>query len=132
LHPAAPLRLDGETGGWLLTTGRLDLFAVPLIAGEPEGPRFPLCSVEAGGIVLALPASSDCAVIAVGHDDAAAARLTLSELLRCQISAVEAWIVGLAAAVFGDRPEPPAAIAETGRPLVLAPGQRAAASRGLA
>jgi hypothetical protein len=33
LAAAMPLRLDGDSGGWLIKSGRIDLFAVALADG---------------------------------------------------------------------------------------------------
>ena len=84
LSAAAPLRVDGASGGWLVENGEVDLFAAALDGGEP-GRRYSLCSFGAGAFLLSLPSADDHAIIAVGRGGASVRLLgddDLAALLR--------------------------------------------------
>jgi len=134
LSAAEPLRLDGESGGWLIESGQMDLFAVALADGEACGARHPFCSIAAGEVMLAFPRAADCGVIAVARLDTTVTRLNGKEPATSPLvgwaELAESWLCHVAAAAFGDRPASPEEAAEAGRRLVLAPGRRLHAPRG--
>src|SRR5271170_2106944 len=134
LSAAAPLRLNGESGGWLVEGGQVDLFAVALADDEPSGARYPVCSIAPGELIWSFPWSANSAVIAVGRLDTAVTRLSTDDLAAWSpdrsAKLIESWLGQIAAAAFGDRVASPANAAEAGRRLSLSAGQRLHASRG--
>jgi NHLM bacteriocin system ABC transporter ATP-binding protein len=133
LSAAAPLRLDGQTGGWLVESGQVDLFAVALADGEP-GRRYPLCSIAAGELILPLPLAPERAVIAIGRLDAAIRWLSPEEIAAWpparRAASTDSWICQIAAAAFGERAVGPEFAAEPGQSIALAAGQGLHAPRG--
>jgi NHLM bacteriocin system ABC transporter ATP-binding protein len=133
LSAAAPLRVDGASGGWLVENGEVDLFAAALDGGE-LGRRYSLCSFGSGELLLSLPGADDHAIIAVGRGGASVRLLgdaDIAAVLRESGAAlVETWFCRLAAAAFGERPPVPELAAEAGQQISLAPGQRLHAPHG--
>lgn len=133
LDGATPLRLDGGDRGWLVHSGRVDLFAVALGDGVPTGVRLPLCRIEAGELIAALPPRQDHRVIAVGELDTAVIPLTryapAGPYASLRAELIEQWLNRMAEAVFGAAPAWPDAVAEPGRRLPLAAGCRFYAGR---
>ena len=65
---ADDLMLSGSDAVWLIEGGTVDIFAVPLLRGQPEGPREHVCRLGAGQFFLGLGAAGpadDLALIAV-------------------------------------------------------------------
>ena len=133
LAAAMPLRLDGDSCGWLIESGRIDLFAVALADGQPSGARHPLCSVAAGDLLLAFRDTADHTVIGVGHHDSRVTCLTSDDLaawpLDDRAMLIEGWLSRIAAATVGETASFPELAAEPGRKIPIAAGQRLHAPR---
>ena len=126
-----PLRLDGESGGWVIDSGQVDLFAVAVADGALSGARHPFCSIAAGEVMLAFPRAGTCGVIAVARLDTVVMRLSAAaSLLVERASLIDSWLSRAAAAAFGDKPASPEDVAEAGQRVVLPPGRRLHAPRG--
>lgn len=78
----APLLLEDPTKAWLVTEGKLDVFAVRVVGDRPEGPRHHLFSVGAGALVLGVePAWADeVGLLAVGMPGTVCLELPLGEM----------------------------------------------------
>ncbi|MFZ4625004.1 MAG: NHLP bacteriocin export ABC transporter permease/ATPase subunit [Rhodoferax sp.] len=66
---AGDILLSGSDAVWLIEDGRVDLFVVPLLRGQPDGPREHVCRLAAGQFFLGVGAAEladDLALIAVG------------------------------------------------------------------
>jgi NHLM bacteriocin system ABC transporter ATP-binding protein len=128
LDAAAPLRLDGQGGTWLVKDGQLDLFGVALDGGEPSGMRHPLGRIPAGGLLLGIPYRGSHGLIAVGRPGTVLLRLDWGDRRACsgesRAALVEAWVVRLAGSVCGEAPAWPEIVAEPGKRLELAIGAR--------
>jgi NHLM bacteriocin system ABC transporter ATP-binding protein len=99
----APLQLDDPETGWLLESGRVQVFAARHESGRPAA-RHPLFSVGPGGLLLAPPRGAALALVAVGlEDDSVARPLPLAELgagdAHETVQLVEGWISALAECV---------------------------------
>lgn len=133
LAAAMPLRLNRGSGGWLVESGRVDLFAVALADGEPNGARHPLCSAAAGDLLLAFPDTGDHTVIGVGHHESRVTCLTSDNLaawpLDERAALIEGWLGRIAAATFGETASSPELAAEPGCKTPIAAGQRLHAPR---
>ncbi len=122
------LRIDGApSDGWLVECGRLDLFAVSLAKGEP-GRRHPLCSIEAGGLILPIPGAIGHMVIGIGQHGAAVARMNAADLaarpITQQAALIDRWITEIAAGVFGETAgSADDVITEPGESVALVAGQ---------
>ena len=67
LSARSPLLLDDPECGWRVAAGRVDLFAVELVEGEPRGRRHALGTVLPGGALFGLRAdAAELALLAVG------------------------------------------------------------------
>ncbi|MFI4987171.1 MAG: NHLP bacteriocin export ABC transporter permease/ATPase subunit [Alphaproteobacteria bacterium] len=132
-----PRLIDDPQRAMRVTSGHVDIFAVPAAEGGPAGARRHLFRVESGGIILGLPrveadgAAGRIDVLAVGGQ--AAEALVVDRRSLVDVAEVEAWIGLLSAAIAtaaADRLAPPA---EPGASLALERGERLAAPlRGLA
>jgi NHLM bacteriocin system ABC transporter ATP-binding protein len=133
LFAAMPLRLDGVSGGWLVESGRIDLFVVALGDGEPSGARHALWSAAAGDLLLAFRATAERTVIGVGHGDSRVTCLTSADLaawaLDDRAALIEGWLSRIAAATFGETASFLELAAEPGRKISIAAGQRLHAPR---
>ena len=68
---------------WFIQAGKVDLFAVPLQAGEQAGPRTHFLRAEAGQVLFGIPASNSGAsmgFLAVGSSDPCLYKLSLARL----------------------------------------------------
>jgi len=74
----APVWLDDPTVAWLVVSGELDVFAVPVRRGAIDGPRTFLFRAEAGMIVpgVGFDARRRTTLLAVGGTDTTVARLS--------------------------------------------------------
>src|SRR3954471_2634823 len=128
LSADAPLRLDTCAAPFVVRAGYVDLFAVPLIAGEPSGARRHVLRISAGGIVFGLPASATAVVIAVGGLETEIEPLTSIEPLTLPSGAEEPlldrWVSTLAEAAFGPAPAWPERLAQSGAETDCAAGER--------
>jgi len=91
--------LNGSDAAWLVQTGAVDIFSVPLTAGHANGVRVPVCRVSPGQIFTGLGAAN--------HDEAIgllAVRLPGTELVPIDISA------GAYEPLSGDAGETPACL----------------------
>jgi ATP-binding cassette subfamily C protein len=135
LAAATPLRLDSDGGGWLVESGRIDLFAVALADDAPSGMRRPLCSVAAGSLILPFRSVADRTVIGVGHHDSRVTRLTSADLvawpLDDRVMLIEEWLSRIAAATFAETAASSDLAAEAGRQISVAAGQWLTASNGV-
>ena len=128
-----PLRLDAYSGFFLVRTGYVDLFAVPLIGGEPSGARRHVLRIPAGGVVSGLPATPTSILIGVGGLETEIEHLSSIEPLTLPSGAEEPlldrWIAVLAEAAFGAPPAWPDVLVEPGKDLDCAAGSRLHAGR---
>jgi len=67
--------LDDPSVAWLVISGELDVFAVPMRRGEVDGPRAHLCTVSAGAILFGVGYDDKrlTTMLAVGGGDATVA-----------------------------------------------------------
>jgi NHLM bacteriocin system ABC transporter ATP-binding protein len=130
-----PLRLDTYSGFFLVRAGYVDLFVVPLIAGEPVGARRHVLRVTSGRLVAGLPAAENAAVIAVGGLETEIEHLRSIEPLTLPSAAEEPlldlWIGALAEAAFGPAPAWPEVLAEAGAEIDCAAGSRVYGGRSV-
>jgi NHLM bacteriocin system ABC transporter ATP-binding protein len=131
----APLQLDDLETGWLLASGRVQVFAAQHESRRPAA-RHPLFSVGPGGLLLAPPPGAALALVAVGLDDESAARpLPLAEL-RAEdehesAQLVEGWISALAGCVTSAAPSEGVRVA-VGQQSTVPAGQSAWSTTGVA
>jgi NHLM bacteriocin system ABC transporter ATP-binding protein len=131
----APLQLDDLETGWLLESGRVQVFAARHESGRPAA-RHPLFSVGSGGLLLAPPPGAALALVAVGLDDESAARpLSLAELGAADAQEswqlVEGWISALAGCVTSAAPSEGVRVA-VGQQSTVPAGQPAWSAAGVA
>ena len=69
LRSNAPLLLDAGPRAWLLTAGRAQVFALPVVDGVARGRRTPLVTLEQGSLVPAPPAGAPLGLLLVGLDE---------------------------------------------------------------
>jgi ATP-binding cassette subfamily C protein len=106
--------LSGEQA-WLVVAGHLDVFAVRLRAGRPDGPRDHLLRAHAGQAVFGVaegPAEEGFGLLAVGAGDTELLRVGRGELEGIPpnggvTEVVGPWIDLLYAAIARDRPPSP-------------------------
>lgn len=102
-----PFWLTDRDSAWFIETGKVDLFTVPTVNGEPVGSRVHFLRVAAGQVLFAVAAAeqnSNLAFLAVGSSDARVYKLPLArlkELIRDpagveQLAAwIDQWVSGL-------------------------------------
>ena len=128
LDSRRPQLLGDPTRALQVMAGHVDLFAVYVAEGSAMGPRYHLCRIESGGIILGLP-SAQCEgqdkqvfVLAVGGPGAEA--LSLDRVLIDDREGLETWTVRLCSAI----PKPAAdwgtREAEPGEEIELKAGQQ--------
>src|SRR5262249_21329138 len=63
-----PIVLDTADTIWVVYSGQVDLFAVPIVEGKPAGPRRHLCRIAAGEAVFGMDPgrTASAVVVAVG------------------------------------------------------------------
>lgn len=78
----SPVLLEDPESVWMVAEGYLNVFAVDVVHGEPEGPRHHLFTAEAGTIVPGMePAWADeVGLLAAGTSSTVVLKLPLSEL----------------------------------------------------
>ncbi len=113
----SPLLLVDPESAWLVTAGRVDVFAVPLRGGEPAGARVHLCRVEAGQLLFGMSGLTSVAVermglVAAGGPDCRVVQVPRSRLgeragdaaLAGSVAAlVDGWVEKVTAGVARDR-----------------------------
>src|SRR6185369_13662705 len=131
----APMRLDAYSGFFIMRSGYVDLFVVPLIDGEPLGARRHVLRVPSGRLVSGLPATETAAIIAVGGLETEIEHLRSIEPLTLPSGAedclLDLWIATLAEAAFGPAPAWPEVLAEAGAETACAAGSRLHGGRGV-
>jgi ATP-binding cassette subfamily C protein len=131
LSAGAPLHLDTLAAACIVTQGFVDLFAVPLIHGQPAGGRRHLLRITAGDLLMGLPPSPDLAIIAVGGLECAL-RQAPPLVPPVHAALLERWISGIAEMAFGAAPAWPDALVETGGEIACNANVRLFAGRGVA
>jgi NHLM bacteriocin system ABC transporter ATP-binding protein len=131
----APVRLDTYSGFFIVRSGYVDLFVVPLIGGEAIGARRHVMRVPSGRLVSGLPAAENATIIAVGGLETEIEHLRSIEPLTLPSAAEDAlldlWIAALAEAAFGPAPAWPDVLAEAGTETRCAAGSRVHGGRGV-
>src|SRR5690606_1340136 len=79
-----PLLLDDPDAIWLVTSGRVDVFATTLENGELSGPRTYILSVEPGQVMFGMRSAAEerWAFVGVGTSEARVSQLTRADLER--------------------------------------------------
>jgi NHLM bacteriocin system ABC transporter ATP-binding protein len=133
LSSSAPLRIDGESGGWIVEDGRVDLFATACADGN-LGRRQLLCSIATGGLILPLPSVAGHIVLAFGQTGAAIVHLSAAELATWSLARraflIDRWIGEIAVAALGKIAADARGVGgEPGDALALHAGQAVHAAR---
>src|SRR5919201_2091412 len=116
------LLLDDPARAWRVASGRVDLFAVELVHGEPRGRRHPLGTLVAGDALFGVRgADAGLAVLAVGSSDARVEPLDHASLAaRERARLAEGWAETLAAALALDQRA--GVLLRVGRPATVEAG----------
>lgn len=126
-----PLSLDENEGGWLVVSGQVDVFAVPLVDGKATGARSHLLRAGVGEMVCGtrrMLADEPVALIAVGGPEtrilhASPARLVElardPELSGTTLALWDGWARGLIAGLSPGPAPKPLRILTAGQPAVL-------------
>ena len=123
-----PLLLDDTARVLRVISGRVDLFAVPVVDGAATGPRRHLCRIEAGGLILGLPhvkaeqQAYSIGVLAVGGQGAEALVFDRSQI--DDREALENCVAKLCAAIVETAAGWDSREAERGAALELRAGQQ--------
>lgn len=89
-----PIALWAETQGWRVVSGFVDLFAVPVRAGEAAGRRMFLARLTIGQVILPLPLAEESGILAAGGQDAVIVPLeTAPEAL--PVDEINTWVAAL-------------------------------------
>ena len=132
-----PILLEDPESAWLVTRGRLNVFAVNVVDGAPSGPRNYLFTAETGGLLLGVEPewAAEVGLLAVGTVGAEALRLPLSELkagagLGSEMRTLVDDYISCFSAAVSDRGQPQADVllSEAGE-RELRPGARVSARR---
>jgi NHLM bacteriocin system ABC transporter ATP-binding protein len=137
-----PIVLDTAESVWVVYSGQVDLFAVPMEAGKPAGPRRHLCRIAAGEAVFGMDpgGTADGAVVAVGGAGTRLIRVPRScviETARDPATAgevarlVERWVERLSAGVTTELPSKECLLLEAIQELRLPAGGSARSRRGV-
>ncbi|SMF04123.1 NHLM bacteriocin system ABC transporter, ATP-binding protein [Tistlia consotensis] len=118
----APFEPVGESRAWLVTDGAVDLFLASPLAGGRPGARRHLARIEAGGLIVGLPAPRDGGSLhAVPTSDGKVAAGTLAALLTVEGPAagqvpglIEGWVDALTVALALPAPPRDAAVLKAG------------------
>jgi NHLM bacteriocin system ABC transporter ATP-binding protein len=137
-----PLFLNDPSRVWLVQSGRVDVFAVPLSGGQPAGARIHLFRAEAGQLLLGLAPDGSAApsgLLATGIPGCRVLRLSrarLGELARDPALAgpiaalLDGWIEGLTAGVARGRLPKQFTLLEPGKEVKLKDGGITSPARG--
>jgi NHLM bacteriocin system ABC transporter ATP-binding protein len=108
-----PLLLHDPEAVWLVESGRVDVFAVPVRAGRPAGARIHLCRAEAGQALFGMaidPSGTGTGVLAVGIPGCRVLRLSRDRLralasdpanAAAVVTLLDGWVQCLTAGVAG-------------------------------
>src|SRR5215218_4876629 len=101
LTARAPLLLQEPGAAWRVARGRVDLFAVELVAGDPRGRRHGLATLSPGDPLFGVAApASGVALVAVGMGEARVEPIDLAALGATECARIaERWVALLAAAL---------------------------------
>jgi hypothetical protein len=131
LSARSPLRLDDPAAGWLVVSGRVDLFAAELVDGQARGRRHGIGTVTAGEALFGVrPRPGAPALIAVGSSGARVEPLDEDRLdAEERAGLAERWVATLAGRTraAGERA---GAVLQAGRRATPAAGETVAAARG--
>ena len=131
LTARSPLRLDDPGVCWRIVSGRVDLFAVELVDGEPRGRRHGIGTLSAGDALFGVtPRQGDPTLVAVGSRGARVEPLDQDGLeLAERARLVERWVATLAARTFTEA-EPAGVVLYAGRRATPAAGASVASVCG--
>jgi NHLM bacteriocin system ABC transporter ATP-binding protein len=131
LSARSPLRLDDARAAWRVLCGRVDLFAVELVDGEPRGRRHGIGAVTAGEAMFGVPPrEGDRVLLAVGSEGARVEPLDEAELAPVESARLaERWIETLAG-TLSSAPARASVLLQTGRPATVAAGDTVTSARG--
>ena len=112
-----PFSIHQPKSVWLVETGSLDVFFIPIVDGQPDGTRFHVLRVSPGELLFGFPEqeSADHALFAVGNVSSSVREIsiaTVSELdasgapSLAAVAALESWVAGLSEAVLPRTPAP--------------------------
>jgi NHLM bacteriocin system ABC transporter ATP-binding protein len=132
----SPLRLDAIQGGFVVIRGFVDLFAIALAEGEPDGARRHLLRVEVGGLVRGLPGAPALAVLGVGGLETEIRYFPTGESLAAAFvdadSLLDKWISSVAEMAFGGIPAWPEGVVGFGDDVACGADTRLFSGRGVA
>ncbi|MBO9578261.1 MAG: hypothetical protein J7480_05775, partial [Microbacteriaceae bacterium] len=126
-----PLELDDPASAWIVSRGRVVVFAQPP-GGALHERRTPVVEVMTGGLVLAPPTDAAVRLIAVGIEPGTelrglpASALTGHRGHRAAVLAglVDDWLGAISAALEAEAPEAGVALS-SGEPALIGPGEAA-------
>jgi NHLM bacteriocin system ABC transporter ATP-binding protein len=130
LSARAPLLLDDPRSGWRVVSGRVDLFAVEPVDGEPRGRRHGIGTVAAGDALFGVrPRQGELVLVAVGSTGARVEALDQDQLETAERTRlVEGWAETLAAARRAED-ERASVLLRAGQPATVAAGETVASVR---
>jgi NHLM bacteriocin system ABC transporter ATP-binding protein len=130
LSARSPLLLDDPRAGWRVVSGRVDVFAVEPVDGEPRGRRHGIGTVAAGEALFGVrPRQGDLALVAVGSRGARVELLDQAHLEPAERDRlVEGWAETLAAARRADD-ERASVLLRAGQAVKVAAGETVASVR---
>ncbi|MBD0282208.1 MAG: NHLP bacteriocin export ABC transporter permease/ATPase subunit [Thermoleophilaceae bacterium] len=131
LEGRTPFLLDQPDVGWVVRSGRVDVFAVEVVGGEAAGRRHPLCSVEPGDLLVGVEPTAEFAVLGVGVAPTTVERIALAEVASHGdgLQLVERWAERLAGALRQPEEEHVVTLVAS-EPVELSAGARARSARG--
>ena len=139
----SPILLTDPQTAWVVYTGRVDVFLVPVERGRVAGTRQHLFRAQAGQAVLGVsPSGGDrgMALMAVGDPDTQLLRVKRSTLAQFAqdssfadqvISMVDGWVAGLSASLAHQAPPQGITVLEPGGEIRLDTGQAAHPNRDI-
>ena len=132
LSASSPLLLDDPECSWRVATGRVDLFAVEFVRGEPRGRRHALGTVLPGGALFGLKADgAELALLAVGPTGTRLERLDeLQPDAHEYAVLIEGWAELLAGASRPTITERAGVLLRAGQPANVEAGAQVASLRG--
>src|SRR5262249_49009551 len=137
-----PIVLDAADTVWVIYSGQVDVFAVPMEEEQPAGPRRHLCRIGAGEAVFGMDPgrTADAAAIAVGGAGTRLIRVPRSCLMEMAgdpdtagevARLVERWVERLSAGVTTGLPSRECVLLEAGQDCRLPAGGSARCRRGV-
>ena len=130
LEGRSPFVLDEPDGAWIVRVGRVDVFAVEIVDGEPVGRRHPICSAVAGDLLVGIRPTDVHALIGVGVSPTTVERVALADVAGEEggPDLISHWAERLAAALV-QPDEPDLVTLVAGEPAELPTGALARAAR---